>query len=57
MIEKELGTCVWHKNCHGSDTRVSGKCVKCNREVSFSNGHLAPKLSKENLTCGRCLKR
>lgn len=57
MIEKEFGSCVLHKNCTGSDTRIMGKCRVCRTDVSFSHGHLAPPLSKENLICGRCLAR
>ncbi len=54
MIEKEFGTCVLHKNCHGSDNRIMGHCMRCGHEVSFSHGHLAPPLRKEALLCGRC---
>jgi hypothetical protein len=58
MIEKEYGSCLYHRNCRGSDKRVMGQCKKCGREVSFSVGHLAvPQLTKENLICGRCLGR
>jgi hypothetical protein len=53
----EFGTCGLHRNCHGSDTRIMGKCKKCGRDVSFSHGHLAPPLSKYDLVCSRCLPR
>ena len=58
MIEREFGSCILHKNCRGSDTRIMGSCRVCKQEVSFSCGHLAtPKLTKENLVCSRCLGR
>lgn len=58
MIEKEFGTCKWHKNCiAGTDTRIMGNCVRCGKEVSFSHGHLAPPLNKNDLRCGRCVSR
>jgi hypothetical protein len=57
MIEREVGSCIWHKNCRGVDVRLMGNCVKCRKEVSMTHGHLAPPLDKHNMVCARCLAR
>lgn len=57
MIEKELGTCILHRNCRGTDSRVVGNCRRCRREVVVHHGHLATPVTKETLLCGRCQGR
>ena len=57
MRDKEIGSCIQHRNCRGIDYRIMGNCNKCGREVAFSGGHLAKPLTKAKLTCSRCIHR